>query len=312
MAEAVLALKYIYANNRNKFLIIIKILIAAGLIAFILNTVDFRKIIFVFAGADKVLLFSAFGLSFFNILLQYLKWKLVCTSLLSENDNRKIFQSLFYGFSAGSFTPARVGEYFGRAIPFTDRPLMQVTAAVIIDKLFSLFIVLIFGSASFLLYLNISYASTIGFISAGAIVVYFIFEGIKSYLPVSRFKWIHNISASLSSIKNINNQFRFKITILAVLFYCCFILQFALLVSAFSHHYEFINYLWTGNLVMFVKTIIPPVSFGELGIREGASVYFIKRFGETAATGFNASIFLFLINVILPALIGLIFLLRRK
>ena len=63
---------------------------------------------------------------------------------------------------------------------------------------------------------------------------------------------------------------------------------------------------------MFAKTIIPPVSFGELGIREGASVYFLKQVGVSAAAGFNAAIFLFIINVLLPALTGLIFLLKRK
>jgi uncharacterized membrane protein YbhN (UPF0104 family) len=312
MAETILALKYIYTNNKNKLLVLLKILMSAGLMIFILNSVVLRNIIFVFADADKALIFSAFGLSFFNIILQYLKWKIVCNSLLSENDNGKIIHSLFYGFSAGSFTPARVGEYLGRAIPFSDKPLMQLTAAAMIDKLFSLLIVLIFGSASFLLYFNIDIVSTIILVSAAALVIYLIFQRIKSYLPVARLKWTQKIYLSFSSLKNIDYKFRLKLTVLAVLFYCCFILQFALLVSAFSHHYEIINYIWTGNLVMFTKTIIPPVSLGELGIREGASVYFIKRFGETAATGFNASIFLFLINVLLPAVIGLILLLRRK
>ena len=96
------------------------------------------------------------------------------------------------------------------------------------------------------------------------------------------------------------------------MFYVCFIAQFALLVSAFSLHANFINYLWAGGLVMFVKSVIPPISLGELGIREGVSVYFVKQLGENAAVGFNASISLFLINILLPALIGLILLLKRK
>jgi len=43
---------------------------------------------------------------------------------------------------------------------------------------------------------------------------------------------------------------------------------------------------------------------GELGIREGASVYFITQMSGTAVVGFNASIFLFIINLLIPALIG--------
>ena len=55
---------------------------------------------------------------------------------------------------------------------------------------------------------------------------------------------------------------------------------------------------------MFVKTIIPPISMGELGIREGASVYFLSQFGERTSIGFNSSILLFIINLLIPALIG--------
>jgi len=81
---------------------------------------------------------------------------------------------------------------------------------------------------------------------------------------------------------------------------------------AFSNQYEFINYLWAGNLIMFAKTIIPPISFGELGIREGASVFFITQMGGAASVGFNASIFLFIINLLLPSLIGVAMFLRKN
>jgi uncharacterized membrane protein YbhN (UPF0104 family) len=96
------------------------------------------------------------------------------------------------------------------------------------------------------------------------------------------------------------------------LFYVCFLLQYAILVAAFSNHYNFSDYIWAGNLMMFAKTIIPPVSLGELGIREGASVFFITMLGESASTGFNASIFLFFINVLIPSLIGMILLLKKN
>jgi len=65
-------------------------------------------------------------------------------------------------------------------------------------------------------------------------------------------------------------------------------------------------------MVMFVKTIIPPVSMGELGIREGASVYFLTQMGEAASVGFNASIMLFIINLLIPALIGAVMFLRKN
>jgi uncharacterized membrane protein YbhN (UPF0104 family) len=83
-------------------------------------------------------------------------------------------------------------------------------------------------------------------------------------------------------------------------------------VSAFSQNSDYLSYLWAGNLIIFVKTAIPHISLGELGIREGASVFFLTSFGELPSVAFNASIFLFFINIMLPALVGLLLLIRKN
>ncbi len=116
----------------------------------------------------------------------------------------------------------------------------------------------------------------------------------------------------LRIFESLDRTYFFKMVLISFLFYSCFLIQYALLVSAFSNHFDFIHYLWAANLIMFAKTIIPPISFGELGIREGASVYFLTQMGETASVGFNASIFLFIINLLIPALIGVGMFLRKN
>ena len=316
MTEAIITIRDYYLKNRNLFLILLKLLIAAGLLLFILSYVNIEKTFTLLTGADRYYLTIAILLGFANIYLQYLKWMLVCNLVLSERNRAKIVSSLFYGFTAGSVTPARVGEYFGRAIPFKGKPLVHVTAAVLIDKLFSFFMVTIFGSAAFLLFINSDLLYIISLLVIVSSLAYFVYDGKAVIKFIKRltikWKWSRAALGSLSLLNNMNNRSRIRLTSLSLLFYWCFILQFALLVTAFSHHYDFVNYIWTGNLVMFAKTIVPSFSFGELGIREGASVYFLEQFGENAAAGLNASIFLFLINIVFPALIGLFHFLKRK
>lgn len=311
MAEAVIALKNIYSRNRNTFLLIIKVLVTTGLLTYLIKAVNIRDITSGIMQADIMLLLTAFGLSFLNILLQYLKWKLVCNTLLHENNNSRIVNSLFYGFSSGSFTPARLGEYFGRALAFSDKPLFLVSSAVLIDKLFSLFIVISIGFVSFMVYLDFSFTFSVGITLLIVVLIYAGFHVIKKILTLNNYRWIRKANTRLTLLKSVDTSFSIKLTLLSLLFYSCFILQFALLIGAFSKHYNYLYYIWAGNLVMFTKTVLPAVSFGELGIREGASVFFIKHFGESAAAGFNASIFLFLINILIPAVTGLIFLYKK-
>lgn len=312
MPELALTLKNIYAGKRKVFLTVLKILVSGGLLVFILQTVKFSSIIASFQQADKLLILTAFGLSFLNIYLQYRKWRMVCGVLLEENDSKKVFQSLFYGFTAGSFTPARAGEYIGRTIPFSDKPILNVSTAVLVDKLFSLFVVLIFGSIAFMLYLSFSFVSALLIVSGTGILFFILVYLIKINFPFKNYKWLKNLSKRISCLKSIDLKFSTRLGFISLLFYICFIIQFVLLIGAFSDHFKPVDYIWTANLVMFVKSIIPQITVGELGIREGASVYFLKHFGETAAAGLNASIFLFLINILFPAVTGLILLLKKK
>ncbi len=316
MTEAILTVRNIYSRNRSLLLLVTKILTAAGLMLFVIYSANISQTISVFTKADKYFLSAAFVLSFVNIYLQYLKWQLVCGCFLEEYERGKIISSLFYGFAAGSFTPARIGEYVGRAMPFAEKPLLKVSSAVFIDKLFSLIIVFLFGSVSFLFFLNLEIQYTAIIIILVGLLSYLLIQGaaVTPYVKriITRQKWSSDLFSGFTILKNSSSEFKLKLIVLSLLFYVCFIIQFALLVSAFSHYINFTDYIWSGNLVMFVKTIIPSISFGELGIREGASVYFLKKVGVAAAAGFNASIFLFFINVLLPAITGLILMMKRK
>jgi uncharacterized protein (TIRG00374 family) len=324
------AIKNILQQNsfisRNKTVIIIatKILIASGLLIYVITSVNLQEILEAIKQANVYFIVSAFLLSFLNIYLQYYKWKITANAILQEHHKSKIWLSLFYGFSAGVFTPARIGEYFGRAIVFKNKSLLQVTLATLLDKIFLLIIVAFFGSISSILFIHYHYHVTVYLTTALFVLLFALFYFIVLLIFNDKF-WDNVLFARLSNstklhwvlekikvFRNLDNKYVTKMFAISSIFYACFLIQYAFLVAAFSNHNQFINYFWAGNLMMFAKTIIPPVSLGELGIREGASVFFITQLGESASTGFNASIFLFFINVLIPSLIGLTLLLKKS
>lgn len=307
--------------NNEKLLLAAKILLSAGLIWYIASIVNFNEIIAGIQKAKLPFVISALILSIFNLYIQYLKWMLTSGLLLNENKRSRILVSLFYGFTGGSFTPGRVGEYFGRALAFRNENLLRVSAATFIDKVFPLFITLFFGSVSVVIFVFYYYKTSIYLTSSLFILllilssaVLFIFFNSKKagwVIRIKRYKPLDIIAGKLHMLKNITTAYIVKMILFSLLFYACFIVQYALLGAAFSDNISFINLIWAGNLVMFAKTIISPVSLGELGIREGASVFFLTQLGGTASAGFNASIFLFTINVLLPSAAGMFLMLKR-
>ena len=57
---------------------------------------------------------------------------------------------------------------------------------------------------------------------------------------------------------------------------------------------------------------VPTVTLLDLGIREGAAVYFLGQLGYAEAAAFNAAFLLFCINLLVPAVVGLPFVFRLK
>ena len=312
--------------SRYKTIILVsaKIIIALGLLIYLIYAVNFQEILTAIKEANIYLILCAFLLSFVNIYLQFYKWKITANVVLREHHNSKIWLSLFYGFSAGVFTPARIGEYFGRAIVFKNKSLLQVTLATLLDKFFLLLIVAFFGSISSILFIHYHYHVTF-YLTIGLFILVFALFYLFFWLIFNDRFWenvfftklresikLHWLFEKIKVFRKLDKKYATKMFAVSLLFYLCFLFQYALLVAAFSNHNHFMDYLWAGNLMMFAKTIIPPVSLGELGIREGASVFFITQLGESASTGFNASIFLFFINVLIPSLIGMTLLLKKN
>jgi uncharacterized membrane protein YbhN (UPF0104 family) len=310
--------------SKNTIIIAAKIIISAGLLYYLISSVEYNKIILALKEANIAIIGIVLLLGVLNIFLQYSKWQLTCVEVLEIKDRLKIFRSLFFGFSAGIITPLRIGEYFGRGIEFRDKSLVQVTVATLIDKFFPLMMVASLGSISSLFYIYFYYDVSI-YIFLSLFILIFTFFYLLIILLLSNKFWNSILFSKLNSsvklkpfleklriFESLDRTYFFKMHVISFLFYLCFLIQYALLVSAFSNHFDFVHYLWAANLIMFAKTLIPPISFGELGIREGASVYFLTQMGETASVGFNASILLFIINLLIPALVGVGMFLRKN
>ena len=303
--------------------ILIKLIIAAGLIVFIIEKIKPKEIISEVSSANYFLIILAFLLGFFNLYFQYLKWETVCRNYLNTNGKKRIFISLFYGFAAGIFTPARIGEYFSRGLAFKEKSVFQIAAATFIDKFFPLLIVSFFGGISFIIFLYINfllslYISIPAFILLviliGAILYWTINGKILKYIPdgIKLNKRFEKIFLNLEQLTKLNFNFSSRMLLISAAFYFSYLIQFSFLIAAFAHSFHFFEYLWNGSLIMYTKSFIPQISFGELGIREGVSIYFYSRVGEAASTAFNASFFLFLINLLFPSLLGMILLYKKN
>jgi uncharacterized protein (TIRG00374 family) len=304
--------------NKTILITFVKIALSAAVLIFLFNFIDSKDLFASLEKANFYLIAAAVMLMFLNLYLQFSRWELACGHILNERSRKKIFLSLFHGFPAGAVTPGRIGEYFARGIALPDNSASKIALCVFIEKLFPLIPIFLFGLLSFAFFLEINTATIL---LASLLPLAFVYVFI-SKIPrlfqkfadrkIFRRTWIKKILDEAVLVRKLEKNFIVKMILLSCLFYACYIIQYAVLVSAFSGNVYLLKYLWAGSLLFFIKAFIPPLTYGDLGIREGVSVYFITKLGETAVAGLNASLFLFLVNLVIPSLAGAVLLFYPK
>jgi len=326
-----LDLKYLISFSNTLLLLfkkygiyLLKVFVTVGLLAYFLTRIKFEKILFGLKFVD----FSIFGvvvlLFFVNLFLQFVRWKTLVKTVAKNVQTKEILESLLIGISAGSFTPGRTGEYFLRKLPLKEVSFSTVITLTFIDKMMLLINVIFWGSiVSFgmmIYYYNVDW-----FIVFSLFIIFVsVFAGLFSLLYSKRFyNFLKDIISKLpmkfelvkkliKPLAELDNKLISKLLVLAFLNFSVIIFQFSLIVFAFDSHLRFENLVIASILVFFGKTLIPAISLGEIGVREGASIYFFGIFGCSESFAFNASLLLFVVNLFLPSLVGLILLLKLK
>jgi hypothetical protein len=88
--------------------------------------------------------------------------------------------------------------------------------------------------------------------------------------------------------------------------------QMTILVRAFAPDVEWANLATGAGLMYYFKYLIPSLTLLDVGIREGAAVLTYRWMAAPEAAALNAALLIFVINVVLPALVGAAFLQRIR
>lgn len=288
----------------------IRLILGVVLLAVILNLVPPDEIIDAIASANPLPMLAASSLIVLNLGFQIQKWKYMLALLGISVPRKRLIASFFFGMTLGSFTPGQIGEYGGRAVHLSSEVRGSVIGLAVIDKL-QVFGIMSIGGITALLALS---SSPSAFIVLGAFLLclcilfcLFRFSAVRRFLlsvgiQKLRYPWVLQAVDSLVLFKPRDIAVT---TMLTILFYSTVYCQLFLLLTSFQPLDPIDAFLGYGAM-MFSKSILP-FSIADLGVRELGLVYFMSLLGYPRAGALTASLILFVVNIIIPALIGLLF-----
>ena len=291
-------------QNRNEFIKLwhtqikwlLPIIVTVALVCLLYYRLDFHRIANLRQQVNWTFLVIASILTLPFVLLKTLKWHHLLKTSQPKASYALALRSFLIGMGAALFTPARVGE-LARVACFPGRRL-EVLTLVLVDKFIDMSTLL--GCFLLSLVLLSPWMGLVGIFGVGClwILMYTGFKFTKGTKWISQKSWLVERFRLLRQLPR-------RLIVLNAGFACaCFglmFLQFYLLLSSLQ------PVGWQVGLTLPIILVVSslPISIMGLGLREGMAALLLSRYGVPMESAVASAFSLFVINALLPGLVGL-------
>jgi hypothetical protein len=248
---------------------------------------------------------------FLNWMLEARKWQF----LLRGHEDISLSSSLkgvFSGVAAGIFTPNRVGEFAGKIFSLKHTDTVTAVALNYVAGLGQLLITLLAGSIALLL------VTALPFNGPVLVFLSFLLSGIFLFLYFNPARFFHFLKSvpglapfakKALSIPFTARQLGYLL-FLSLARYLVFSSQFILLLYIHQVNAPVFMLFMLVSVTFLLSTIIPTFALTEIAVRGSMAVLIIGSVSGNEAGILSSSIWLWVINLAVPALIGCAFINR--
>jgi len=256
-----------------------------------------------------------------NWMIEALKWKKVLKTLFPIKFKASLF-GVIAGTSTGVITPNRLGEFAGRIMYLPAIYRAEAIGLNFVCSFSQLWATVFFGTFAVGLFSDILQPGTTHQIAYGLISVLGFVMLISLGLFIFKLKWLSAwvIKKGIglkwvqyfSALANMPKSLIVKLLFLSLIRYLVFLIQHLIAIKLFSPlAFSFYEAAALIAMVYFFSTLLPVNSFLELGIRAGATLHLWNlAMPHLAVAALIASLFIWVLNVALPALLGNFILLK--
>lgn len=256
-------------------------------------------------------------LMFLNWSIEAVKWKMLIAPLEQINFSSAL-KGVLSGVTISIFTPNRVGEFAGRVFFLNKSDKIQATIMSLIGSLAQLSVTIIAGVLAFFM-LEKKYYDFFQieqFISVNTlfliIALLLISFSIAIYLLIKKRKSSENFKKYFDTYKLHSKKSLNSVLNLSIFRYIVFSIQYYLALKLFGINGGAVIVFSLIALTFFVTSVIPTFALTEIAVRSGVAIYFFGTIYSFHAPILAASLFLWMVNLAIPAMIGSAFIYKLK
>ncbi|MDX5418058.1 MAG: flippase-like domain-containing protein [Hymenobacteraceae bacterium] len=256
-----------------------------------------------------------------NWVLEAWKWKILGQKL-ERISYLRAFRAVMVGLTLGFITPNRLGDYAGRVLELKSKERLEGIGAVFIGRFCQLVATVLVGSLGLIYFALLLYWSDFPAICLSIFFLLLVLNTAMLLLLFNARAMVALVAAvgplrRLARYVAIMGSYTFaemnRVLMLSLVRYFVFLLQFVLLLILFEVRLGPVEYISGVSTAFFLKSMVPSVSLlSDLGVRELSAMYVFGLLGQERLQVLSASLSLWLLNIVVPSAIGLIFVLRLR
>lgn len=260
---------------------------------------------------------AVFLLMLVNWGIESKKWQMLLKHTEQLNFARA-FQSVLMGLAISIITPNRIGEYLGRILYLKNTNKLKGISITIIGSFAQILVTSVFGVLGLLFYLYAVDQSAwlYGWLALSFVMACFMFYMLFHLELVvnfcQRIPWLKKISVYIEVIKRYERITLIKLILFATARYLVYSTQFFLLLYI-THQFFLPAKTFAGIWLLFwIIAVVPSFVIADLGIRGQTAVTFLAFVSGNHLAILVSSVLLWFINLILPSLVGCLFVFKIR
>ncbi|MEO5984543.1 MAG: lysylphosphatidylglycerol synthase domain-containing protein [Ferruginibacter sp.] len=267
---------------------------------------------------QNILFWVAFILMFINWGIEARKWQLLISPLEKFTFLTSV-KSVLAGCSVTMLTPNRIGEYGGRILYVEESQRLKAISVTILGSMSQLLVTLVMGTCGLLLMRffpqdqrlffdtlpwilgNVLLTVSIGF----SIIMIMLYMKIRFFLNLLlRIHFLSKLVDYIKVLEVFSGKQLLRILFLSLSRYIVFILQYVLLLNVMEVEVSIVMCFWLLTIFYLVMAVAPTIGFLELPVRAAISLELFRRYSINIAGIQAAALGIWLINLVIPAMIG--------
>ena len=263
-------------------------------------------------------LFLLFILMFIQWFVEAQKWRFLLCKVQYLKFGQSI-KAIFSGLSVSFLTPNRTGEFLGRIIFISKGNKIKASIITFIGNYSQLLTTITIGLISLFYlpnYFNIDkyldrnyYYIIIFFTLIISNIIYFFTNKIYDFASI--FSKKNKYLSQIEVFKIYSKKELLTAYLYSIFRYLIFIIQYYIAFLTFDIHISLIDFVILKPISILLITAIPTVSITDAGVRVSSALA-IFALVDISTNIISATILVWLVNLVIPSLIGLFFFNKLK